>query len=190
MAPIPCCVILFCDGDASVENGALNLRLSRPEKLGALHGDVRVACDAVEDLYVSRRPFGELRGVRAPGTGVPGRIALGTWRYRGDKDFAISRVEHWRGVLDDDNFRPGPPFAGVSTGGASGPARCGDSAAATSKVGAAQAGKRRLSPRSQRPFACDETRALRGRRPLPLPTTGATASASMQHSDPAVRGGR
>jgi len=27
-----------------IENGALNLRLSRPEKLGALHGDVRVAC--------------------------------------------------------------------------------------------------------------------------------------------------
>ncbi len=42
----------------------------------------------MEDLYVSRRPFGELRGVRAPGTGVPGRIALGTWRYRGGKDFA------------------------------------------------------------------------------------------------------
>jgi len=29
-----------------------------------------------------------LRGVRAPETGVTGRIALGTWRYRGGKDFA------------------------------------------------------------------------------------------------------
>lgn len=70
------------------EHGELVLRLSRPEKLGALHGDVRVPLDAVQDLHVSRRPFRELRGLRAPGTGLPGRIALGTWRHRGGKDFA------------------------------------------------------------------------------------------------------
>ena len=29
-----------------------------------------------------------LRGIRAPGTGWPGRIALGTWRHRGGKGFA------------------------------------------------------------------------------------------------------
>jgi hypothetical protein len=65
----------------------LVLRLSRLEKLGALHGDARVPRDAVEDVAVSQEPFRELRGMRAPGTGFPGRIALGTWRHRDGKDF-------------------------------------------------------------------------------------------------------
>ena len=71
-----------------VEDGDLLVRLSRWEKLGALHGDIRVGRDAVEDIRVSHAPFGELRGVRAPGTGVPRVIALGTWRTRDGKDFA------------------------------------------------------------------------------------------------------
>ena len=71
-----------------VESTDLVLRLSRWEKLGGLHGDIRVPRSAVEDLRVSRKPFGDLRGIRAPGTGLPRRIALGTWRYRGGKDFA------------------------------------------------------------------------------------------------------
>jgi hypothetical protein len=69
------------------ENGELVVRLSRWEKLGAFHDDVRVPLSAVEEVYVSRRPFHELRGIRAPGTGVPGRVALGTWRHRRGKDF-------------------------------------------------------------------------------------------------------
>ena len=36
---------------------------------------------AVED------PWAELRGIRSPGTGWPKRIALGTWRFSGGKDF-------------------------------------------------------------------------------------------------------
>lgn len=70
-----------------VDDADLVLRLSRWEKLGGLHGDIRVARSAVEDLHVSHEPFSEVRGVRAPGTGVPRRVALGTWRYRGGKDF-------------------------------------------------------------------------------------------------------
>jgi hypothetical protein len=72
----------------SVEGGELVLRLSPLEKLGALHGDVRVPLQAVDELTISRRPFGDLHGVRAPGTGVPRVIALGTWRQRDGKDFA------------------------------------------------------------------------------------------------------
>ena len=69
------------------DDGELWVRLSRREKLGALHGDVRVPLDAVEDVRVTRHPFRELRGTRAPGTGIPRVIALGTWRYRGGRDF-------------------------------------------------------------------------------------------------------
>ena len=73
---------LHCEGDELV------LRLSPREKLGAVHGDVRVPLKAVRDVALSDAPFAELRGLRAPGTALPRRIALGTWRYRGGKDFA------------------------------------------------------------------------------------------------------
>ncbi|MEA2185030.1 MAG: hypothetical protein QOK16_41 [Solirubrobacteraceae bacterium] len=69
------------------DDDSLLLRLSTLEKLGALHGDVRVALSAVQAIDAVQHPFRELRGIRAPGTGLPGQIALGTWRYRGGKDF-------------------------------------------------------------------------------------------------------
>lgn len=71
----------------SAENGELVLRLSRREKLGAFHGDIRVPLSSVQDVRVSRRPFAEVRGTRAPGTGMPRVIALGTWRDRKGKEF-------------------------------------------------------------------------------------------------------
>jgi hypothetical protein len=70
------------------DGGDLVLALSAWERFGALHGDIRVPLSCVEDVAVTQRPFGELRGIRAPGTGMPGVIALGTWRGRGKKGFA------------------------------------------------------------------------------------------------------
>jgi hypothetical protein len=58
------------------------------EKVGALRGDVRVPAASVRDVRVTDSPFNELQGLRAPGTGLPGVIALGTWRGNGYKDFA------------------------------------------------------------------------------------------------------
>jgi hypothetical protein len=64
------------------------------EKMGALRGIVRVPAAAVRSVRLSERPFRELRGIRAPGTGFPGVVALGTWRYRDGKDFvAVYRGE-------------------------------------------------------------------------------------------------
>lgn len=71
-----------------IEDRELVVSLSRWEKAGALHGDVRVPLSSIDDVSVSAQPFGELRGLRAPGTGLPRVIALGTWRYLGGKDFA------------------------------------------------------------------------------------------------------
>ena len=64
------------------------VRLNDLEKAGAFRGDIRVPVSAVRLVRVSTSPFRDLRGMRAPGTGFPGVIALGTWRYRGGKDFA------------------------------------------------------------------------------------------------------
>lgn len=70
------------------EGSELVVKLNDLEKAGALRGDVRVPLDAVRSVRVSLTPFRELRGIRAPGTGLPGVVALGTWRGRGGKDFA------------------------------------------------------------------------------------------------------
>lgn len=72
-----------------IDHGDLVLALSRREKLGGMHGDIRVPLSAIEEVTVTEQPFGELRGQRAPGTGIPRVIALGTWRKsRKDKGFA------------------------------------------------------------------------------------------------------
>jgi hypothetical protein len=70
------------------EGDELAVRLNDLEKAGALRGDVRVPMSSVRSVTVSTTPFRDLRGIRAPGAGLPGVIALGTWRYRGGKDFA------------------------------------------------------------------------------------------------------
>jgi hypothetical protein len=70
------------------EGDEVVLKLNDLEKAGALHGDVRVPAAAVREVRVSTTPFRDLRGMRAPGTGFPGTIALGTWRHRDGKDFA------------------------------------------------------------------------------------------------------
>lgn len=71
-----------------VVSGRLEVQLSTSERVGALRGDVSVLVSDVVGIRTSGRPFGELRGVRAPGTGFPNLIALGTWRrWGGGKDF-------------------------------------------------------------------------------------------------------
>ena len=72
-----------------IEGSDLVVGLSWLEKLGALRGNVRVPLHAVRDAEAEPDPWGALRGIRAPGTGIPGVIALGTRRYDGGKDFAV-----------------------------------------------------------------------------------------------------
>ena len=70
------------------EGPELVVVLNDLEKAGAFHGDVRVPASSVRNVRVTYSPFNELRGMRAPGAGWPGVIALGTWRGKGFKDFA------------------------------------------------------------------------------------------------------
>ena len=66
----------------------LILRLSFLERLGAaVLGDAQVPLTAVRSARATDAPWGELRGIRWPGTGLPGKIALGTRRFSGGKDF-------------------------------------------------------------------------------------------------------
>ena len=77
-----------------VRGTELHLHLSRLERLEAFHGDVAVPLATVRAVRAVDTAWDELRGVRAPGTGIPGVIAAGTRRGGFGKDFA---VVHGRG---------------------------------------------------------------------------------------------
>lgn len=73
--------------DIQVAHNSLLVRLSPLEKIAALHRDIRVPLTSVYRVSVEPNPYRALRGVRAPGTGIPGVLVLGTLRFRGGKDF-------------------------------------------------------------------------------------------------------
>lgn len=73
---------LRLDGDELV------LDLSGLEKVEGFHGDIRLPRSSVREVRATEDPWSELRGIRAPGTGVPGVVAVGTRRGGGHKDFA------------------------------------------------------------------------------------------------------
>ena len=70
-------------------DGVITLRLSRLEKMGALHGDISVASNLLLSKTEVSNPWTKehLRGTRSPGTAIPYRILLGTMRFKGGKDF-------------------------------------------------------------------------------------------------------
>ncbi len=71
------------------EGNHLILKLSMLEKIGGLHKDLVVSKDLLVKKTVFQNPWSKevLRGVRAPGTGIPYVILLGSMRYKGGKDF-------------------------------------------------------------------------------------------------------
>jgi hypothetical protein len=71
----------------AVDGDDLVVRLRPLEKLGAFHGDVRVPRSAIRSVRAVEKGWPELRGMRAPGTGVPGVISLGSRRGTGIHDF-------------------------------------------------------------------------------------------------------
>ncbi|MGV0837940.1 hypothetical protein [Mycolicibacterium thermoresistibile] len=70
----------------------LVVELSTGEKIAALHGDVRVPRAAVRTIDVVDDALGAVRGVRAPGLGLPGCAKIGTWRRRDGHTFAVARA--------------------------------------------------------------------------------------------------
>jgi hypothetical protein len=72
----------------TVNGNHLVVILSALEKIGALRGNISVPLASVRVVRVSDTPWSELRGIRAPGTGLPKVISLGTRRGPGIHDFA------------------------------------------------------------------------------------------------------
>ena len=70
-------------------DGELILQLSLREKIFALHGNPRAKVSDLISTTESDTPWTKevLRGVRAPGTGIPYVALLGSMRCKGGKDF-------------------------------------------------------------------------------------------------------
>ncbi len=65
----------------------LQVFLSRKEEWGALKRSFSIPLNQVINIARVSNVWEHLRGIRAPGTGLPGLIMLGTTRYQGKKDF-------------------------------------------------------------------------------------------------------
>jgi hypothetical protein len=74
--------------ELQIDGAELVLHLRAMEKAEGAHGDIRVPLSAVTAVRSVDDPWTELRGIRAPGTGLPNVIAVGTRRGKFGKDFA------------------------------------------------------------------------------------------------------
>jgi hypothetical protein len=75
----------------NVRADVIEIALSPAERLGALHGSVSIPRAAVRAAEVVEDGLRAAHGLRAPGLALPGRVKLGTWRARGDKQFVAVR---------------------------------------------------------------------------------------------------
>ena len=71
-----------------IDGTDVRLQLSRWESIGALSRSKSVKLSEILSVDIVPNPWTSqvLKGVRAPGTGIPFVVLLGTMRYRGGKD--------------------------------------------------------------------------------------------------------
>jgi len=81
----------------------LVIQLTAAEKALTLHRrDIVIDRDAITSAIITDDPMVWLRGVRAPGAAIPGKLALGTWRSFAGRDFALVRPGRSAVVIDID----------------------------------------------------------------------------------------
>ena len=67
----------------TTEGTSLRITLSTGERIAGLLRDVRVPLTSVRGVETVPDGLDAVRGVRAPGLGLPGHRAIGTWREPG-----------------------------------------------------------------------------------------------------------
>ncbi|GAB2557147.1 hypothetical protein [Leucobacter ruminantium] len=79
------------------------IRLTAAEQLTAFRRrDISLDRSAISSAIITDDPWVWIRGVRAPGTHVPGRLATGTWRNSAGRDFVLARSGRDAVVIDLD----------------------------------------------------------------------------------------
>lgn len=67
--------------NVTIGDGTLTIALTVPERVVSLHGgSVVVPLKEIRGVRIVRNVLGQVRGLRMPGAGVPGRVAIGTWQ--------------------------------------------------------------------------------------------------------------
>lgn len=83
-----------------VDQAQLEIELSPVERALALRKDsIRIPREAIVQAQLTDDPWTWLRGVRSPGTHIPGAVAVGTWRGPAGTDFAVVRGRRLDGVV-------------------------------------------------------------------------------------------
>lgn len=90
-----------------VDDDTVWVELTRFEKVMAMRASFRFDRSLVERAVLVESPLKKLRGLRAPGLGLPGVAAIGTWRHGEGADFVAVRSGE-RGVLVE--LAEGAPF--------------------------------------------------------------------------------
>jgi len=90
-----------------IDGRTLRLKMSWIEKLEGTRGDVVVPLASITDVRPVPSAWPELRGIRAPGTGLSGVIAVGTRRGGFGKDFVVVHGKGPAVVVELD----GAPYA-------------------------------------------------------------------------------
>jgi hypothetical protein len=67
--------------DVSIHDGFLHIAPTVPERVLSLHaGDVQIPLDRIGAVTTVKNVMTQLRGMKMPGAGFPGILAIGTWR--------------------------------------------------------------------------------------------------------------
>jgi hypothetical protein len=88
--------------DVIIDDDTVTVSLSALESLEALHGDVTVLRSAITQARAVPDGMAEVRGIRAPGTSLPGVTLIGTWRNGAGATFAVCHGRKPAIVIDLD----------------------------------------------------------------------------------------
>jgi hypothetical protein len=72
----------------AIDADSVTVSLSSAEKVEGLHGAVTLARSSIVRVRSVADGTAEIHGLYAPGTGIPGVVAVGTWRQAGRRTFA------------------------------------------------------------------------------------------------------
>jgi hypothetical protein len=84
--------------DLSRRGDELVLSLSNAEQVEALHGDLRVPVASVRSVQVLDDARKAMHGMRAPSTGLPGLLSIGTFHRDGHRAFVVVHHSRPRGL--------------------------------------------------------------------------------------------
>ena len=99
---------LGCHGLARDRTRRAGRQALQLEQVAAFRGDVHIPLVSVQSVSTVEDPYGALRGLRAPGTGVPRMCAYGVRLMTGGRpDFA---AVHGRGPAVRVELAEGAPF--------------------------------------------------------------------------------